>query len=274
MTSIDRSLVAFVMMLLTLGCSSESDDDDKGRNDLSPREKIEQKTSQRLSTIVERRTSPTEGHQIFLNGIHVPSRNFSSSARMKVEDVLVSQGLQTGLSIENQVKRLIVISEGVVTSPIESEAAVLECAATSGIRAFRHFKEMSQGSSINESIRGPEAESSNVISSSSEKIATASGMQSYTFSSSSSSSRTVFEGRVVDKSIDKISMNIGSDFGCSYRSSAEEKKTIWTCDIEPMARIFNSRFSVDKSLISITMLTTEIGEGHCASAFAFQFPNY
>ena len=271
LANIIRAGLAVLIVLPSFGCSTDSDEAEKVQGALSPREIYEQKRLERASAPVLNESRMPKGHKVFLNGVQVPSDDISGSAQLKVKNTLASQGLRTGLVIEDRVKSLIIVADGVATSPVPSDSATSECVATSGLRAFKNYKEMTQGLNIKGSTQGSETDTSSATPAFSNKVVTAGVEQDYRFSSSSRSSRIVRDGRAVDRSIAEISFDIGGDLGCSYRWSAERNETVWICDVDPISKIFNSQATFDQSSVVMKTLITEISSGHCASAFAFEF---
>ena len=236
-----------VVTLLMIACSSEDPEASK----------VESSVQSQLSAenAVKRTTT--------LNGATVSSAGDVNSAA--VSRYLKNAGIPQGIRKMDDHTLLVVKTYGIMSTNNQSDTALSECVATSGLRAL---KNLSSAVGVEE-IRSQDGET-NRETQLPLTFDTDEGSVRYRIQSRATTVTTMLAGERYKSFNEDIQMSGERGSVCTYEKEGSRKQ--WNCDIQALNNLFRHDQKALKRNIIAKWIHSELDGAYCSSAFGFKIP--
>ena len=255
-----------IFVTLMIGCSSEDSE--------TPKVESSNQTQLSAKKPVERR------HTATLNGAPI-----SSTGDPNYEDVelyLINAGIPQGAQKMDGYMRMAVVTSGNMSTNDQSDIALSQCLATSGLKALDMLLASLGGQEIRSRLTKNNVETQPTDS------LMMDGGTALTFNTDDGSVRYKIQSRlesvtpttpIPDLNKNKIltkAIQVSDDSGavCAYESSSDEdgRQQSWDCDIQAVNKLFRHNQKGSTQNVTAVWLGSELDGSQCYSAFVFKIP--
>lgn len=262
MKKVVRGFYLGLVALLVIGCTSE--DSETGKVESSVQSQSSDKKAVKRNIVT-------------LNGSKVSSSG--EPKRAEIELKLKDAGIPQGAQKMDGYMRMAVVTSGIMSTNDQSDIALSQCLATSGLKALDMLLASLGGQEIRSRLtkNNVETQPTDSLMMDGEiplAFNTDEGFVLYNVRSQRTSKTRILEGQRYKFFNQKIRVSGELGSVCAYESSSDEDGTqqSWDCDIQAVNKLFRHDQKGSKQNVTAVWFGSELDGSQCYSAFVFKIP--